>query len=159
VTRDHSGTQRTTDGGTGRRPALFETAFHVTSEDIDDLGHVNNLVYVRWVQEVAKAHWRSAARPEDQAALAWVVVRHEIDYLRPAVEGDDITARTWVESWKGATSDRHTEIERASDGILLARARTVWCALDVRSWRPKRLPAELSLPFTVDAVGAAEGDG
>lgn len=146
-------TQRRADAQTkarsdgARRPIRFEAVYHVTVADIDDLGHVNNLVYVRWVQEVAKAHWAGAARGEDRAALAWVVVRHEIDYLHPAVEGDEVTARTWVEQWKGATSDRYTEIERRSDGTMLARARTVWCALDVRTWRPKRLPAGLDEPF------------
>jgi acyl-CoA thioester hydrolase len=131
----------------GPRPVRHEVVFRVGADDIDDLGHVNNLVYVRWVQDVARAHWEHAARPEDRAALVWVVVRHEIDYLRPAVEGDEIVARTWVESWKGATSDRRTEIERRSDGTPLARARTVWCALDARTWRPKRLPTGLSAPF------------
>lgn len=158
MTREDAGAKPTADGDEGRRPARYETTFRVTAEDIDDLGHVNNLVYVRWVQDVAKAHWRSAARPEDQAGLAWVVVRHEIDYLRPAVEGDEITVRTWVEMWKGATSDRRTEIERRSDGTLLARARTVWGALDVRTWRPKRLPEGLSLPFTEEGTNAAEGE-
>ena len=157
MTREDAGPKPTADEG--RRPARFETTFHVVPEDIDDLGHVNNLVYVRWVQDVAKAHWQGAARPEDRAALAWVVVRHEIDYLRPAVEGDEITARTWVETWKGATSDRRTEIERRSDGTLLARARTMWGALDVHTWRPKRLPAGLSEPFTVEGTDAAEEEG
>ena len=99
---------------------------------------------------MAKAHWRAAARQEDQAALAWVVVRHEIDYLYPAVEGDEVVARTWVEAWKGATSDRRTEIVRASDGKELVRGRTLWCALDIRTWRPTRLPAGLSAPFMVE---------
>ena len=168
MTREDAGPKPRVDAGAGARgagdaqvgprPARFEITFRVASGDIDDLGHVNNLVYVRWVQDVAKAHWRSAARPEDQAALAWVVVRHEIDYLHPAVEGDEITARTWVETWKGATSDRRTEIERRSDGTLLARARTVWGALDVHSWRPKRLPEGLSLPFIADAADATGGE-
>lgn len=134
-----------------RRPARYELVSMVEPDDIDDLGHVNNLVYVRWVQEVAKAHWEHAARPTDRADLVWVVVRHEIDYLHPAVEGDEIVARTWVEAWHGATSDRRTEIERNADGVILARARTVWCALDARTWRPKRLPAATAAPFVEEA--------
>jgi acyl-CoA thioester hydrolase len=136
----------------GRRPVRYELVIRVGADDIDDLGHVNNLVYVRWVQEVARAHWESAARAEDRASLVWVVVRHEIDYLHPAVEGDEIVARTWVESWKGATSHRRTEIGRRSDGTPLARAHTVWCALDARTWRPKRLPTGLSAPFLEEAA-------
>lgn len=129
-----------------RRPARYEMAVRVGAGDIDDLGHVNNLVYVRWVQEVARAHWQHAARPDDREALVWVVARHEIDYLHPAVEGDEVVVRTWVEEWKGATSRRRTELERA-DGTVLARALTTWGALDARTWRPRRLPAGLSEPF------------
>jgi len=122
----------------------------VTPEDIDDLGHVNNLVYLRWVQRVATAHWTTAAPPEDRAALVWVVVRHEIDYLKAAVEGDEVEAVTWVEEWRGATSDRRTELRRGSDGEVLARARTTWCALDRASGRPRRIPREMTRPFLED---------
>ncbi len=125
----------------------YEHAFSVGPGDIDGLGHVNNLVYLRWIQEVAAAHWSSVARAEDRSAIVWVVVRHEIDYVKPAFEGDGVVARTWVESWHGATSDRRTEVRRAADGEVLARARTVWCALDAASRRPRRLAAAVSTPF------------
>lgn len=155
MTKDE-GSKDPGDQATGaRRPVRHELEVRVGPGDIDDLGHVNNLVYVRWVQEAARAHWQHAARPEDQAALVWVVVRHEIDYLHPAVEGDAVVVRTWVEEWKGATSDRRTEIERPSDGTVLARARTTWCALDAGTWRPRRLPAGMSEPF----LEVAEGPG
>ena len=72
---------------------VFELAVAVKPEDIDELGHVNNVSYLRWVQDVAVAHWRSAAPAEDQAKLAWVVVRHEIDYKQAAFLGDEIVAR------------------------------------------------------------------
>ena len=111
------------------------------------MGHVNNVVYLRWVQEAATEHWTARAPEADQEALGWVVVRHEIDYVKPAVEGDQVVARTWVERWKGATSERHTELERRSDGVILARGRTVWCALDVATRRPKRVTPEMSEPF------------
>ena len=128
-------------------PRRHECVFPVAASDIDGQGHVNNLVYLRWIQDVAIEHWATAARPEDQASTAWVVVRHEIDYLKPAVEGDQVVARTWVERWKGATSERHTELARRGDGVVLARGRTVWCALDVSTRRPKRVTAEMSEPF------------
>lgn len=128
-------------------PRRHERVYPVTASDIDDQGHVNNLVYLRWIQDVAIDHWATAARPEDQTSTRWVVVRHEIDYLKPALAGDQVVARTWVERWRGATSERHTELERLGDGLLLARGRTVWCALDAASRRPKRVPPEMSEPF------------
>ncbi|MGD8319833.1 MAG: thioesterase family protein [Gemmatimonadota bacterium] len=125
----------------------YERTFPVRDEDIDGLGHVNNLVYVRWVGDVARAHWDAAARLEDRESTVWVVLRHEVDYLKPAVAGDRVVARTWVEEWKGVRSDRRTEIRRASDDEVLCRARTVWCALDARTHRPRRIPREMTLPF------------
>lgn len=108
----------------------FEMRINVDAADIDVQGHVNNVVYLRWVQDVAVAHWRAAARPEDQAGLSWVVVRHEIDYKHPALPGDDILARTWVGEASRRSFSRYTELRRASDGRLLAKARTVWCPID-----------------------------
>lgn len=128
-------------------PARFERAFEVEVADIDGLGHVNNLVYLRWVQDVAAAHWRFAATPEQQDAVVWVAVRHEIDYKAPAFAREQIVARTWVEEWTGVTSDRHTEIVRPSDGKLLAKARTLWCAVDPESMRPKRVDPEVRALF------------
>jgi acyl-CoA thioester hydrolase len=74
----------------------FEMTIAVEPSDIDGLGHVNNVVYVRWVQDVAVAHWRAAAPHAEQEKLRWVVLRHEIDYKQAARLGDRIVARTWV---------------------------------------------------------------
>ncbi len=88
----------------------FETELVAKAEHIDELGHVNNAVWVEWIQDVAVAHWRFAAAPEHDSAYFWVVVRHEIDYLRPAFEGDRVTARTWIDAQvQGARSTRHME--------------------------------------------------
>ena len=97
--------------------------------DIDELGHVNNVVYLRWVQEIATAHWQAAATAEQQATVAWVVVRHEIDYKHPGLLGDEILGRTWVGTAVARAFERHTEILRARDDRLLARARTLWCPI------------------------------
>lgn len=120
-------------------PARFERIFVVTPDDIDELDHVNNVVYLRWVQEVAIAHWRNAATSEQIVEILWVAIRHEIDYEAPAFLGDQITARTWVEKWTRTTSERHTEIIRDLDRTVLARARTIWAAIDPDSQRPRRL--------------------
>ena len=77
-------------------PEVFELPIPIEPADIDELGHVNNVTYVRWVQDAAVAHWRARAPAADQARLFWVVLRHEIDYKQPARLGDVIIARTWV---------------------------------------------------------------
>ena len=128
------------------RPA-FELDFVARPEHIDELGHVNNAVWVRWMEQVAVAHWRSVADPAHQDAYFWVVVRHEIDYLRPALEGDRITARTWVgEAPKGAKFDRHVEFT-GNDGRVCVRSRTDWAIIDKAAGRPIRVPAEVVAPF------------
>ena len=125
------------------RPVRFERVLKVRPDDIDELGHVNNAVYLRWVQEIAAAHWRAAAPPELQATLVWVVLRHEIDYKRPARAEDEIVARTWVGEATGTRFERHTELERRADSILLARATSIWCPLDARTGRPRRIDPAL----------------
>ncbi len=119
--------------------AKFELAIEVREADIDELGHVNNVVYLRWVQEVAIAHWFALTTPAQQAGVVWVVVRHEIDYQHAALPGDGIIARTWVGPASKNTFERHTEILRAQDRRLLARARTVWFPIDPHSGRPMRV--------------------
>jgi acyl-CoA thioester hydrolase len=138
-------------GPPGSSPERFEQVIQVGAQDIDELGHVNNIVYVRWVQEIATAHWRCAATAAQQAEVVWVVVRHEIDYKHAAVLGDEIRARTWVGTASGLTFERHTEILRASDQKLLARARTLWCPVDARTGRPRRVSAEVRERFSVPA--------
>ena len=76
--------------------APFEMTVSALPDDIDEQNHVNNTVYLRWVQEVATAHWRAIASGEVQENIGWVVLRHEIDYKTPAGLGDKITLRTWV---------------------------------------------------------------
>ena len=104
---------------------------------------MNNVVYVRWVQEIATAHWEALSTPAQRAELAWVARRHEIDYLAPAVLGDEIRVRTRVGHASGLTFERHTEIVRARDGRALARSRTLWIPVDARTGRPRRISADV----------------
>jgi acyl-CoA thioester hydrolase len=127
----------------------FTLRLRVEPGDVDELGHVNNVVYVRWVQDIAVAHWRAAATPEQQAALVWVVVRHEIDYKRPALPQDGILLRTWVGAASRRTFERHTEILRASDETLLARARTLWCPLDAITFKVAEVGPDVRERFSV----------
>lgn len=115
----------------------FEHSFTIKAEDIDQQGHVNNVRYVQWIQDVAVAHWREAATAEQLEGVTWVVLRHEIDYLRPAFAGEEITARTWVGSASAAKSERFTEILRGEQ--ILVRAKSIWCALDSKTFRPRRI--------------------
>ena len=119
----------------------FSHSFRVEPRDIDEQGHVNNVAYLRWVQDVAVAHWLHAARGEMLAKYSWIVVRHEIDYKKQAFETDEITASTWVGEWTHVTCERFTEIHRGED--LLVKARSVWCMIDRETTRPTRISSEL----------------
>jgi acyl-CoA thioester hydrolase len=130
----------------------FEQTVRVESADIDTLGHVNNIVYLRWVQDVAAAHWFSAAPPEEQVGLVWMVVRHEIDYLAPAVLADELVLRTWIGAAAGLRFDRHTEVLRAADRKPLAKARTVWVPIDAKTGRPKRVSERVRGMFSVEGT-------
>lgn len=119
-------------------------------DDIDELDHVSNIAYVRWVLRVAQAHsdavgWTYPAYRG--LGAVFVVRRHEVDYLRPALLGDPITLVTWIESWAGASSVRRTSIVRSSDGVELARAATTWALVSTSSGRPVRIPAQLRDAF------------
>jgi len=120
----------------------------VLPADIDEQKHVNNTVYLRWIQEVATAHWKSLASAEAQAAIGWVVLRHEIDYRLPAAAGDEIVLRTWVGQASRLKFERFTEIHRKIDNRLLAEGRTLWVPIDVRTGKPTRVATELRAHFS-----------
>ena len=125
---------------------VFELAIVPQAGDIDELGHVNNAVYVRWIQDVATAHWRATARAEDVDRYVWVVTRHEIDYRRATNLGEAITARTGVGEPQGARCDRFVEIV-GPDGNVRVSARTVWALVELSSMRPIRIQREVAAPF------------
>jgi acyl-CoA thioester hydrolase len=126
---------------------VFEMTLTAERGHIDELGHVNNAVWVQWIQQVAVAHWDAVADAAHKDAYYWVVVRHEIDYLRAAVEGDEITARTWVgEAPQGARFDRLMEFTGAN-GKVCVRAKTQWAIIDKALGRPIRVPPEVVAPF------------
>jgi acyl-CoA thioester hydrolase len=129
-------------------PATFELEIAVDPADIDQMGHVNNVTYLRWVQDVAAAHWRSAALPADQERTLWLVVRHEIDYKQPAYLHDCIIAVTWVGSATRVKFERFTDILRASDRTVLVKARTVWCAIDAKTLRPAPVSDDVRAVFS-----------
>jgi acyl-CoA thioester hydrolase len=126
---------------------VFEHQLTARGEHIDELGHVNNAVWVQWIQEVALAHWYAVADAAHQDAYIWVVIRHEIDYLRAVSEGETVTGRTWVGAApRGARFDRHMEFVGA-DGKPRVKALTTWAIIDKASGRPLRVPPEVVAPF------------
>ena len=127
---------------------VFKLKVSVLPDDIDEQDHVNNLVYLRWVQEIATAHWQIIASAEDQRSVSWVVLRHEIDYKSPARLGDDIELSTWVGKATRLTFERFTEIRRTASSELLANARTLWCPIDPESGRPTRVSADVRQRFS-----------
>ena len=122
---------------------VFRLSIRVGKQHIDNLNHVNNVVYVSWVQDVADAHWKSAASEELRRQCRWVVLRHLVDYLVPALEGDELQLVTWVDPSEGAKSVRHVSIQRSSDQKVLVHAQTTWCLLDPQSGRPKRVTRDI----------------
>ena len=118
----------------------FDHPVVVQPGDIDVNGHANNVVYVRWIQDAAVAHWFAVVDPAGSRAVSWVVTRHEVDYKRPALAGDQLVVRTWVGAIAAATCERFCEIHRQDDpAVIVARSRTVWCLVDPASGRPRRI--------------------
>ena len=113
----------------------------VTKEEIDNLNHVNNVVYVQWIQDIAGKHWQDLIKDQAKQHYIWVVIRHEIDYLKSAKLEDNITLKTWVGESKGLKSIRYVEIFRNQD--LLAKAKTTWCMLDTKTHRPLRITEDV----------------
>jgi acyl-CoA thioester hydrolase len=130
-----------------KREMPFTLSITPTPDDIDELGHVNNAVWVRWIQDVATTHWNAVAAPEHIAAYVWVVVRHEIDYLGNVGAGEAVTARTWIgDPPKGARFDRNVEFANAA-GKVVVRAKTTWALIDRSTGRVARVPQEVAAPF------------
>ncbi len=133
----------------------YEITIKVLPSDIDELGHVNNIVYLHWVQEAAIAHWQSLAPAEHQKKIFWVVLRHEIDYKAPAMEGEEVIARTWIGEARRLSFERNTEIMRKQDRKLLARARTIWCPVNAETGKPQRVGQEIRELFSAGHTSTA----
>jgi len=129
--------------------ARYEMIVPVLAGDIDEQNHVNNTVYLRWIQDVATAHWRAVANPKAQETIGWVVLRHEIDYKASATLRDEVVLRTWVGKATRLTFERFTEILRNRDGRLLSEARTLWCPIDAQTGKPVRVSAEVRSQFSI----------
>ena len=127
--------------------ARFTRSFTASPEHIDELGHVNNTVWLTWVQDIATAHWNAVAAPEHIARYVWVVTRHEIDYRGNVGLGETVSAETWIPAPpRGAQFERSVEFRDAA-GKRLVAVRSTWAMLDKTSGRLVRVPAEVAMPF------------
>ena len=127
-------------------------ALAVAPDDIDFMGHVNNSVYLKWVQEAVIAYWRRVAPAEAVAQHLWVALKHEITYRRPAFLEDNVVAQVVAEGMHGARAFFHTLIKRGED--VLAEVRSSWCCLDAATQRPARLARDVVRMF----VGEKQAD-
>jgi acyl-CoA thioester hydrolase len=123
--------------------------FVIPETAIDENGHVNNVAYVQWMQDVAVEHYSSLGGVVAQGPDAtWVVREHRIEYLLPAFAGEEIEIRTWVENIRRVRSLRKYEFARKSDGKILVRGETDWVFVDVRTGSPRAIPEEVTKVFT-----------
>ena len=144
------------------RAAAFSHRYVVTEADLDALGHANNTSYVKWVQDVAVAHSNAqglALADYQSLGAVFVIRRHTIDYLRPAMKGDELEVTTWIASAAAASCERATEIRRVSDSELLATALTLWAFIDTTTGRPRRITDEVRARFGYGPRAAAAPAG
>ena len=133
-------------------PAIFEHHHTVLPEEIDALGHANNLTYLAWMQTAALAHSAAQGWPAERyhaLGLGWVVRSHQIEYLRPAFAGQELVIRTWVAGFRKVTSLRRYKIFRPLDDRVLATGATDWAFINYRTGQPTRVPAEILAAFEI----------
>lgn len=133
-------------------PKIHECRLTVPEDTIDLNGHVNNLEYIRWMQDAATAHsdaqgW--TAERYKATGATWVVRSHSIEYLRPAFAGDEIIISTWVADFRRLRSRRKYKFVRVRDEAVLAAAQTDWVFIDLESGKPRRIPRDLVEAFPV----------
>ena len=130
--------------------ACNEFELHAIAGDIDHMGHVNQAVYLSWVQDVVVKYWSGMATEVEFATHLWVAVKHEITYRRPALPGDDLCATVAATGFRGARAMFDTVI-RCGDQIV-AEIKSVWCCLDKATRRPMRVAQDVVHRFTLDVL-------
>lgn len=133
---------------------IYSKNISIPASAIDENGHVNNVTYVQWMQDIAVEHYASIGGIEAQGPdSTWVIREHRIEYLLPAFEGEEIEIRTWVENIRKVRSLRMYEFVRKSDGKVLVKGETDWVFVDVKTGIPKAIPQEVGQVFNTDAKG------
>jgi acyl-CoA thioester hydrolase len=126
----------------------FRHAIGIAPADIDHMGHVNNSVYLKWVQDAVVEYWHAVAPAEAVAAHLWVALKHEITYRRPAFLDDVVVADVFAEQVKGARAFVSTVIRRGEE--VVAEVKSCWCCLDSATKRPARLARDVARRFIPD---------
>lgn len=124
----------------------YEKTIAVGADDLDELAHVNNVRYVQWIQDISKEHWKDTV-PDELKSVIWVVMSHHISYKGSALLGDVIQIRTYIAETRGATSVRMVEMRNQKTRELLVTAKTHWCLLNPKTFRPMRISDEISALF------------
>ncbi|MDA0793218.1 MAG: thioesterase family protein [Bacteroidetes bacterium] len=122
---------------------VFTLTTKVLAEHIDNLGHVNNVQYLQWVQDAAFAHWEALIQNQKETLGIWVVRSHSITYKNPAFINDEITLKTYVKQSKGVLSERIVEIYKDTNSCLLARCSTQWCYLNATTHKMEKIPQSI----------------
>lgn len=126
---------------------MFKQRFIVPASAIDDLNHVNNVTYLQWCLDAAEEHWITKTSDKQRADNVWVVLNHFISYKSPSFLGEELETQTWIESYEGVKSERHYKIIRPADGKTIIEAKTLWCFLDAKTFRPTKITDEISSLF------------
>ena len=129
--------------------STYSKTFLIPRSSIDENGHVNNVSYVQWMQDIAVEHYESigGVNPMQLIGATWVVREHRIEYFLPAFDADEIEIRTWVENVRRVRSLRKYEFIRMSDGKTLVRGETDWVFVDAKTGAPRAIPEEVFRVF------------
>tara|TARA_B110000003_G_scaffold259642_1_gene279801 strand:- start:30 stop:419 length:390 start_codon:yes stop_codon:yes gene_type:complete len=126
----------------------LEKEIIISKNDLDDLNHVNNVIYIHWVQEIAKNHWKSLVSNEIIKNYFWVLLEHEIKYLNPAFLNDKIRLKTYIEKTDGVKSSRIVEIYNKDTNKLLVTSKTIWCLINAKTGKPNRITEDIKKAFS-----------
>ena len=124
-----------------KKGASYQYKLTVLEEHIDALNHVNNVVYVQWVNDIAEKHWSILTNEAINKKYFWVLLKHEIDYLGQAVLGDELTIKTQVGKTSGVKSIRYVEIYK--EDKLIIKSQTTWCLIDASTLKPSRIQKDI----------------
>lgn len=125
------------------KPQVFSKEFIVPASAIDELNHVNNITYLEWCLEIAEAHWMKNSTEVLREKYAWVVLNHFISYRNQSFEGETLRIETWISDNDGVKSERSYKITRPSDGKIIVEAKTLWCLLDAKTFRPVQVEEDM----------------
>ena len=132
--------------------SIYSKSLRIPASAIDENGHVNNVAYVQWMQDIAVEHYEAigGVNPMQLIGATWVVREHKIEYLLPAFANEEIEIRTWVENVRRVRSLRKYEFLRKADGKTLVRGETDWVFVDAKTGMPRAIPEEVFKVFALD---------